>query len=189
VTGGTEPPDEVLASRAAGGDARAFSLLVTRRKDGLFRLARRYVGNSDDAYDIVQQSFVAAWRALGRYDPTRRFDTWLRAIALNKCRDHSRRAAVRRLLMLYQGEAADPVREAEARWLADQELAALDMAIAKLPRALKEPLLLTAFEELSHAEAGLALGISAKAVETRVYRARRMLAAELARNSVEKDRE
>lgn len=182
MTEGAEPPDEVLASRAAGGDGRAFALLVRRRKDGLYRFARRYVGSPDDAYDIVQQSFVAAWRALGRYDPARRFDTWLRAIALNKCRDHARRAGVRRLLMLSQETVADPVRDSEAEWIADQQLAELDVAIAKLPRALKEPLLLTVFEGLSQAEAGLALGISAKAVETRVYRARRALAAALERD-------
>jgi RNA polymerase sigma-70 factor (ECF subfamily) len=180
------PPDEVLAPRAAEGDARAFALLMTRHKEGLYRFARRYVGNTDDAYDIVQQSFVAAWRALGRYDPARRFDTWLRAIALNKCRDHARRAAVRRLLMFSQEAAADPARDAEALFIADQQLAALDSAIAKLPRALKEPLLLTSFEGLSQAEAGRALGISAKAIEMRVYRARRALADALERNSARK---
>ncbi len=189
MTDRTEPPDEVLASRAAGGDSRAFAQLVTRRKEELYRFARRYVGNSDDAYDIVQESFVAAWRALGRFDPARRFDTWLRAIALNKCRDHARRAAVRRLLMLSRDEAVDPVRDEEARWLADQQLVALDGAIATLPRALKEPLLLTAFEGLSQAEAGRALGLSVKAIETRVYRARRALATALERDLVRRNGE
>ena len=184
----TEPSDAELALRAGRGDGRAFAALMTRHKDGLYRFARRYVGNPDDAYDIVQQSFVAAWRALGRYDPERRFDTWLRAIAINKCRDHARRAAVRRLLTATRDIAADPVRDAEARWLADQDLAALDRAIAMLPRALKEPLLLTVFEGMSQAEAGLALGVSIKAVETRVYRARRALAAAIGRETGRKAR-
>lgn len=187
MTGQAEPPDEVLAPRAADGDARAFAVLMTRHKDGLYRFARRYVGNADEAYDIVQQSFISAWRALGRYDPARAFDTWLRAIALNKCRDHARRAAVRRLLMLSQDAAAASLPDAEARWIAGQQLVALDRAIAKLPRALKEPLLLTAFEGLSQAEAGRLLGISAKAVEMRVYRARRALAAALDQHSARED--
>ena len=72
-------------------------------------------------------------------------------------------------------QVADAQPDAEARWMAEQELVALDRAIAGLPRALKEPLLLTVFEGLSQAEAGRELGISAKAVETRVYRARRAL--------------
>ncbi len=58
----------------------------------------------------------------------------------------------------------------------DQELQQLERRLRKLPRALKEPLLLTAIEGLSHAEAGEVLNLSAKAVETRIYRARARLA-------------
>lgn len=74
-------------------------------------------------------------------------------------------------------DVADMRPNAEARWIAEEGLQALDQAIAKLPRALKEPLLLTAVEGLSRAQAGRELGISAKAVETRVRRARLALAA------------
>lgn len=175
------PSDEALAMRAAGGDERAFAALVGRHKVALYRLARRYVGDVDDAQDIVQASFVSAWNALGRYDPARSFAAWLRSITLNKCRDHARRASVRRLLMISgAGRAAEAVADphpgADAEWIAREELGALDDAIARLPRALKEPLLLTVFAGLSQAEAGRELGISAKAIETRVYRARRALA-------------
>lgn len=179
MTSDPVPSDEALAVRAADGDERAFAALVGRHKATLYRLARRYVGDADDAYDIVQASFVSAWSALGRYDPARGFAPWLRTIALNKCRDHARRAAVRRLLMIpaTQGAeaVADPQQGAEAEWIAREELGALDRAIAGLPRGLKEPLLLTVFAGLSQAEAGRQLKISAKAVETRLYRARRAL--------------
>lgn len=189
MTSGAAPSDEALADealavRAATGDDGAFGILMGRHKGSLYRLARRYVGDADDAYDIVQQSFVSAWGGLARYDPARGFAGWLRAIALNKCRDHARRAAVRRLLMIPTAgrdadTVTDPQPDAEAQWIMQEELATLDRAIAALPRALKEPLLLTVFAGLSQAEAGRALGISAKAVETRVYRARRALSATL----------
>ena len=65
---------------------------------------------------------------------------------------------------------------AEGNLLREEQLRALNMAIAGLPRQLKEPLLLTVFGELSQAEAGQQLGTSAKAVETRISRARRRLA-------------
>ena len=180
MSAGEGPSDEALASHAASGDERAFAALVGRHKVVLYRFARRYVGDADDAHDIVQASFVSAWSALARYDPARSFAAWLRSIALNKCRDHARRARVRRLLMipgaLRAAEAvADPHPGADAEWIAREELGALDDAIARLPRALKEPLLLTVFSGLSQAEAGRELEITAKAVETRVYRARRAL--------------
>ena len=173
--------DETLAVRAADGDEQAYTALVGRHKEVLYRVARRYVGNADDAYDIVQQSFIAAWGGLDRYDPRRSFAAWLRSITLNKCRDHARRMAVRRFLMIPVAASAvenvaDPQPGAEEQLIAREELADLDSAIARLPRSLKEPLLLNVFAGLSQAEAGRELGISAKAVETRVYRARQALA-------------
>ena len=179
-------PDGALAIRAAAGDEQAFEALVGRHKVALYRLARRYVGDADDADDIVQASFVSAWGALKRYDPTRGFAAWLRTIALNKCRDHGRRAVVRRLLMIPVAATtvdfiADPQPGAEAELIAQEELAILNRAIVRLPRALKEPLLLTVIAGLSQAEAGRELGISAKAVETRVYRARRALTEAIAK--------
>ena len=69
---------------------------------------------------------------------------------------------------------AAPTAETHAR--ADLAARRLETAIAQLPRALKEPLVLTTLEGLSHREAGAVLGINAKAVETRVYRAKRQLA-------------
>lgn len=182
-----EPPDAELAAGAVAGDERAFSRLMQRHKDGLYRFIRRYTGEADEAYDLLQESFTAAWGALNRYDQTRSFPTWLRRIALNKCRDWSRRRTVRRWLTRNEGldswtgqtlTTDEPSPEAV---VSDQEqLTRLDRAIANLPSGLKEPLILTALEGLSQDEAGKLLGLTAKAVEVRVYRARRALSEKLA---------
>lgn len=172
--------DETLAAHAAQGDRASFDALVRRHKEPLYRFVRRYVGQADDAYDILQESFVAAWMALQRYDPKRPFAPWLHRIALNKCRDFGRRQAVRRaLLRIVAVEPLDlspsdvETIDAEAR-TADR-LRRMDWAIANLPARYKEPLLLTAMEGRSHEEAAQILGISSKAVEMRVYRARHRL--------------
>lgn len=174
--------DAALASRAAKGDRRAYDRLVERLREPLYRFIRRYVGDADEAFDLLQESFVAAWQALGRYDPSRPPLAWLRRIALNKCRDWARRRSVRRFFYGAQPIEAAPAVSTDTDSDSAQQarLALLDQAIAALPPALKEPLLLTAFEGLSQDEAGAALGITAKAVETRVYRARKLLAAALA---------
>ncbi|MDP3853344.1 RNA polymerase sigma factor [Phenylobacterium sp.] len=183
MIGTDEESDAELAARAARGEDHAFTLLMRRHKGGLYGFVRRYVGDADAAYEIVQESFVAAWRALSRYDGLRPFGAWLRAIALNKCRDRGRRNTVRRIILgekdAESPEAqrqADPSPDAESVLVSVQRRAALDAAIAKLPAKLKEPLILTYFEELSQQEAGRLLGVSAKTVETRVYRARQKLA-------------
>lgn len=179
--GGADDLD--LARRAASGEDRAFTALMRRHKDGLYRFVRRYVGDADAAYEVVQESFVAAWKAIARFDGRRSFPTWLRAIALNKCRDRGRRLAVRRAILGDRDADSPEARNQPDRGktpegaLLDVEAAArLDAAIARLPGKLKEPLLLTYFEDLSQQEAADLLGVTVKAVETRVYRARQQLA-------------
>jgi RNA polymerase sigma factor (sigma-70 family) len=175
--------DAELAARALGGEDAAFAELMRRHKAWTFRFIRRYVGDSDDAYDLLQDTFFSAWQALNRYQRERPFHTWLRRIALNKCRDRGRRQLVRRVLTAFAPhgqETAPEVRDAapgpEAQASAEEELRQLEQGLEALPRQLKEPLLLTALEGLSHKDAAELLGINAKAVEMRVYRARTRLA-------------
>ena len=154
-----------------------------RHKQWAYRFVRRYVGNADDAYDVLQDTFFSAWLALTRYQPERPFDIWLRRIALNKCRDRARREAVRRVFTRFTGEEPDALElpdtaaGPESSAATEQEIAHLERALAALPRSLKEPLLLTALEGLSHQQAAEVLGLNAKAVEMRIYRARERLGA------------
>lgn len=154
-----------------------------RHKQWAFRFVRRYVGNADDAYDVLQDTFFSAWLALRRYQPDRPFDIWLRRIALNKCRDRARREAVRRVLSRVSGEDTEvaelphPGQGPESAVASGQEIEQLERSLSALPRSLKEPLLLTALEGLSHQQAGELLGLNAKAVEMRIYRARERLGA------------
>ena len=175
-------PDEALAARAAGGDRAAFNALIGRYKDPLYRFVRRYIGEPDDAYDVLQDTFISAWMALGRYNSDRPFRPWIRTIALNKCRDFGRRQTVRRTLSrILALESADPEQPdldpLEMEDPTSSRLARLDRAIADLPALYKEPLLLTMVERLSQDEAAKVLKTSRKAIEMRLYRARQRLAA------------
>ena len=187
MTGEPGPADAALAERAAAGDHAAFGELVRRHKEPLYRLLRRYTGDPDDAYEAAQEAFIAAWSAIRRYDPERPFLAWLRVIAINKVRDRHRRNTFRRVLFgagrgLEDGAAlAEPDRAlpADQQVMDRQDMATLDHAIARLPGPLKEALLLTAFDGCSQQEAGRILGVSTKAIETRVHRARKILARTL----------
>lgn len=179
--------DAALARRASKGDERAFAELVRRHKEPLYRLMRRHTGDADQAYEAAHEAFIAVWRALDRFDPERSFVAWLRTIAFNKARDLARRRAVHHFLLgsdaLEEEGAAtapDTADDAEAELMQQQQVAALDRAIARLPARLKEALILTAFDGRSQKEAAGILGVSEKTIETRVYRARKLLAAALA---------
>jgi RNA polymerase sigma-70 factor (ECF subfamily) len=186
VTSWEDTSDAELAKLATMGDDRAFSELVRRHKDPLFRLLRRYAGNPDDAYEAVQEAFISAWSALDRYDPSRPFGAWLRTIAINKARDRSRRAAVRRLI--FSSKSIDDAQamaihdmsaEPEQNLTDGEEARRLDLAISRLPANLKEPLLLTVFEGNSQQAAADILRVSVKTIETRVARARKKLSVQL----------
>lgn len=181
-----EPTDEALAERARSGDRRAFERLVTRFKAPLYRFIGRYVGGSDDAYDVLQDTFISAWGGLKRYDPARPFAPWLRTIALNRCRDFGRRQATRRILHeLFAREPREVSRDpapASSTW-EEERAARLDAAIAGLPAKYKEPLLLTTVEGLSHQDTAALLHLTPKAVEMRLYRARRILTEQLGRET------
>ena len=175
--------DELLASQAQRGDRSAFETLVQRHKVSLYRWMRRYVGQTDDAYDVLQDTFIAAWEALHRYDLNRPFLPWLRTIALNKCRDFSRRRTFRRWLSrAYAVESVatasltDLEHEETQTAIDNERLRRLDAAIANLPPTYKEPLLLTTVGRLTQEEAAAVLHTTTKAIEMRLRRARRKLA-------------
>ena len=173
-----------LARRAVGGDRAAFSALMTAHKEGLYRFVRRRVPDAEEAFDVVQEAFVSAWKAIARFDPDRSFGVWLRSIALNKCRDRARRAVVRyRLMGSCSPEAVDLVRDEalspEDGLIVRDDLANLAIALANLPHHLKDALMLTAVDGMSQAAASAILGCSVKSIEYRVHRAREMLAQQL----------
>lgn len=183
TSGAGDAEDAALAQRAAQGDERAFGQLMRRHKGPLHAFARRHVGDPDAALEVVQESFVAAWKALGRYDVARPFGAWMRAIVLNKCRDRGRRLLVRRMILGERSidapgapDYADPEPGPEATTVRAEEIARLEAAIARLPDQLKEPLILTYLEGYSQQEAADLLNVSVKTVETRAYRARKRLA-------------
>lgn len=176
--------DRDLAALALGGRQDAYREFLARYKAPVFRLIRSNVGDEGEAMDLTQESFVAGFAALGRYDGERPFRVWISRIALNKCRDWGRRRAVRsfftRALPLESAHdvAGDsPATDVEA---ADRaELARVRNAIVELPGNLREIIVLRGIEELSQAETAEMLGVSEKTVETRLYRARAKLRAML----------
>lgn len=185
--------DRDLAVLARAGRQDAYREFLNRYRAAVFRLINNTIGDADEAMDLVQETFVAGFAALDRFDGERPFWTWIARIALNKCRDWARRRAVRSFFSLAlplesaQDVAIDaPTPDAET---ADRdELARVRAAIAGLPHNLREVLILRGLEEMSQSETAELLKISEKTVETRLYRARTKLKSLLA-SSMERDGE
>lgn len=172
--------DGELVALALGGQERAYREFLRRYREPVYRLVRNTIRDSEEALDVTQESFVAAFAALKRYDRERPFKLWISRIALNKCRDWGRRRAVRSFFTRAQPleDAFDlgsdgPSPESEAGDRA--ELRRVSAAIGDLPFKLREVLVLRGIEVMSQAEAAEVLGVTEKTVETRLYRARARL--------------
>ena len=178
--------DGELVALSIAGRQTAFAEITRRHKLPLFRLAARIVGDEEEALDIVQETFVSAYRGLDRYDASRPMRAWLARIVINKCRDWSRRRAVRRLISLVlpiEQALNMPDHQPSAHAVAAdrQEMARVAEAITRLPARLRETLVLRTIEGLTEAEAAHVLGVSEKTIETRLYRARTRLGQLVAR--------
>lgn len=172
--------DGALAASALGGREEAYRTLMQRHREPVYRLIRAQVDDADAALDLTQESFIAAFANLHRYDAARPFRHWIMRIALNKCRDWRRRRTVRsffaRALSIEEGvHVADAAPGPEAEAAGRQQMARVRRAIDALPENLRSVLLLRTVEGMNQTEVAAVLGISEKAVETRLYRARAKL--------------
>lgn len=182
----TADEDYALVNRLRSGDDFALNEIMHRYKERIFRLAWRYVGNEDAALDVTQETFTKLYFNIDKYDPAYKFSTWVFQIAVNLCRDHLRKnknyARNVSLDALSEGGSGDWQRSdenIEAGFLSRQQLTLLRREIDLLPDTLKEAFILFAVEERTQAECAEILNVSAKTVETRVYRARKILSEKL----------
>jgi len=170
----------------AGHDA-ALNDLMERHAEKLFHYLFRSLQDQDDAADLAQETFVKVYQSRARFDARQKFSTWLYAIASNLVRDHFRWRSRHKQVSLdaendatgkdfYEGLAENGPSPVEAAQAGERK-EAVRRAIAALPEELRLPLLLAEYEERSQAEIGEILGCTAKAAETRIYRARQQLRA------------
>lgn len=167
--------DTELALAAAGGDRKAFSVLVDRHYDALFRVAFRLTGSRAMAEDLTQDICLALPVKLRGFRGEAKFTTWLYRVAVNAAHDARRRAASRSRAADGWGDWELNRRAAEADTAAGLDW--LHAAMAALPEDLRDTAALTMGDEMTHAEAAEALGISEGTVSWRLSDIRRRLKA------------
>ncbi len=173
-------PDGALVTQAAAGDQDAFDALVARHRLRVFNLARALVGDDGEAEDLVQETFVRAWRSVGRFRGQSTFRTWLYRVALNVIHTHLARRARRRGVWGWWREGTAPAEPAGGRGgdalegdLVRRDL--IDRALARLSPELRAAVTLRDVEGLEYREIAEALGIPVGTVMSRIFRARARL--------------
>jgi RNA polymerase sigma-70 factor (ECF subfamily) len=177
-----------MARLAAGQDA-ALDELMSRHAERLSHYLLRLLQNESEAADVAEEAFVRVYLHRKRFRRGKKFSTWLYTIATNLARDLQRQHARHPQVSLDsqpEGSARDfkesvpetrpgPLETLEASERAET----VRLAVAALPEELRVPLILSVYEEQSHAEIAEVLDCSAKAVEMRLYRARQQLRGRL----------
>jgi len=150
-------------------------------------MAARFVRSTGDAEDVAQEAFLRAYRGLGAFRGDARFSTWLYRITWNLCADWLRRhrRAGRDDHSIEEAiELADGRVDVEKGLLAAEEKRAVRETLGSLDEKYRSVVVLLYYQKMSYEEISDVLGIPLKTVETRLYRARRLLKGRLERRGV-----
>lgn len=172
-----EAAETALWHSARVGCPDAFRALVERYQQRLYHFCFHYLRDEGDAKEACQDTFIRAHRALGRFQPRAKPSTWLFQIALNLCRDrHRKRPKAPPLPLHEQADPPCPRATPDEAAIRDADLAKLYRGLDALPEKFRAVLVLSCLEGLGHAECAAILKCSPRAVEGRLYRARKRLA-------------
>ncbi len=175
-----ETSDEALAERVrATGDVAAFAVLVTRYRARVVALARRMLAATgpDEAEDIAQEAFVAAYDKRATFRRGEPFRPWLYRIAVNRCLDRLR-ASARQPALLDIASVSEPALNGGDpldALLTEEGEQRLSEAVAALPPKLRAVFLLRHLDDLSYEEIAVAAGVPLGTVKTHLFRARALL--------------
>jgi RNA polymerase sigma-70 factor (ECF subfamily) len=172
--------EEQWIAEAKNGDKDAFAKLVEKYQKPVYSVCYRMLGTPTAAEDAAQETFIRAYQALDRYDPTRSFATWLLSIASNYSIDQLRKMKVTILSMDNEKHAwlAPPAKEPspERAALEKEKQAQIQSLLADLPEIDRAAVILQYWHNSSYEEIAETLNLSSSAVKSRLFRARRLMA-------------
>jgi RNA polymerase sigma-70 factor (ECF subfamily) len=184
-TSDADARDRADMERLIAGHDAALNDLMERHATPVFQFLCRMLGNEDDANDLAQETFVRVYRARAGFRLDQKFSTWCYTIAANLARNQFRWRARHPIVSLdadpggtgHSIGSAVPASDLapSEQALAAERAAAVRTAVNRLPEELREALVLCEWEELSMVEAAAVLDTTPKAIESRLYRARKML--------------
>ncbi len=180
--------DEVLIKNALQGDQQAYKKLLERHRKAIFHIAYKIVRNSEEAADLVQETFMKAFGSLKTYRFEYRFSTWLYRIAANNAIDFLRKRKIEALSLDRPVETRDGSVELqlpdwthnpEFDFTRKQRRISIEEAISQLPDKYREVIIYRHNEDKSYDEIARILDIPVGTVKARIFRARELLKKKL----------
>ena len=173
------------------GDDLALNRIMARHRDKIFHYLIRLLQDEQEALDLAQETFVRIYVNRHKFNAKNRFSSWMYAIATNLARDRMRWLARHQSISLEapmgssESTLADSLKETRLApnesMEREERVNQVKTVLAQIPEDLRTPLILVEYEDMSQAEIAAVLNCSAKAVENRLYRARKLLREKLSR--------
>jgi RNA polymerase sigma-70 factor (ECF subfamily) len=178
-------PDSLI-EQCLSGDQAAWETIVRQNWRKVFNVAYKFVGKHDEAEDLTQDIFLKIFKALNTFDRRANFQTWIISISRNLCIDHYRSVRKERETMAREVDASDLMPVSKERsphgHVEQRDLRQLiRQALAELPIALREAVVLRDLKEFSYQEIADKLGLPEGTVKSRINRGRLELARQLRR--------
>lgn len=182
-----ELSDDQIIERTLAGETDAFSLLVRRWERPIYGLSLRMLGREEDARDVCQETFIAAFRNLRKFRGDAKFSSWLYRIALNACHSRLRKHGGVSEQSLDQEdddgrkfELADASAEAASEQMQrDQRASMVRKALQALPPEMRQVIVMKEYEEMTFAEISDVLQIPVSTVKSRLYTGLQQMRARL----------
>jgi RNA polymerase sigma-70 factor (ECF subfamily) len=181
--------DQNLVQRVQRGDKVAFEMLFTKYQRRVSRLVARFVRSEAEVEDIVQESFIKAYRALASFRGDSAFYTWLYRIAVNTAKNHLVSASKRPISLsqfeknddddfqedIFMSDAATPESELITKQIAET----VNKSMNELPADLREAIMLREIEGMSYEDIAEAMGCPIGTVRSRIFRAREAISEKI----------
>jgi RNA polymerase sigma-70 factor, ECF subfamily len=168
--------DEELVALSMSGDAESFNQLMLRWERPIYALAYRVIGREEEARDVVQETFLRAYRGLRNFRGQAKFSSWIYRIALNLCRDWIRRERRAPIAVMPEGvDLAELAAERQPTESIEDLVARKDMsrvvarAMARLPEEQRTAIILKEYHGMTFQEISDLQGCPLSTVKTRLY--------------------
>ncbi len=185
--------EEQLVLALKKGDKNSFSKLVDDYKNRIYSMAYKFTNDYGDAQDLAQEIFIKIYRQIRGFQGNSQLSTWIYRVGMNTCIDWKRKrdsfketnltALCETKLSYMARNNISSDKSPESKAIYDEEQAELHRIIYDLPEIYKTVVIMYHFNNMSYEEIGQALDIPIKTVETRLYRARKMLKTKLFRQT------
>ena len=164
-----------IVKKAIEGDESSYKTLYSKYAKAMYNICLRLLNNKEDAEDVVQESFIIAFKKLKELRDISTFGGWLRRIVINNCHQHERKVK----LTFEELDSVEDVVDDELDWIYDVPISEVHFAIKDLPDGCRKVFLLYTSENYTHKEIAELLAIAESTSKSQYLRAKKLLQQQL----------